>query len=59
MPESLAESLLHAGFVHLPVTDADPSIVALVWRRGGAIAPVRAFVQTAVDACSDAYRAAG
>ena len=59
VPESLGESLLHGGFVHLPVTDAAPSIVALAWRRGGAIAPVRAFVQTAVDACSDAYRAAG
>jgi DNA-binding transcriptional LysR family regulator len=59
LPESLAHSLLHAGFVHVPVTDAPPSVVALVWRRGGAIAPVRRFVQTAVDACTDAYRAAG
>jgi DNA-binding transcriptional LysR family regulator len=59
LPESLAQSLLHAGFVHVPVTDAPPSVVALVWRRGGAIAPVRRFVQTAVDACTDAYRAAG
>lgn len=59
LPESLGESLRHAGFAHVPVSDAPPSVVALVWRRGGAIAPVRRFVQTAVDACTDAYRAAG
>jgi DNA-binding transcriptional LysR family regulator len=59
LPESLGESLRHAGFVQVPVSDAPPSVVALVWRRGGAIAPVRRFVQTAVDACTDAYRAAG
>ncbi|HEY1774600.1 MAG TPA: LysR substrate-binding domain-containing protein [Solirubrobacteraceae bacterium] len=59
LPESLGESLRHAGFVEVPVSDAPPSIVALVWRRNGAIAPVRRFVQTAVDACTDAYRAAG
>jgi hypothetical protein len=59
LPESLGESLRHTGFVQVPLSDAPPSVVALVWRRGGAIAPVRRFVQTAVDACTDAYRAAG
>jgi hypothetical protein len=59
MPESLAGSLCHAGFVHVPLVDAPPSVVALAWRRSGAIAPTRSFVQTAVDVCSDAYRAVG
>jgi len=59
MPASLAESLRHAGFVHVPVVDAPPSVVALAWRRRGAVALVRSFVQTAVDVCSDPYRAVG
>jgi DNA-binding transcriptional LysR family regulator len=59
MPESLADSLRHAGFAHVPLSDAPPSVVALVWRRSGAIAPVRKFVQTAVDVCGDGYQAAG
>jgi DNA-binding transcriptional LysR family regulator len=59
MPESLADSLRHAGFVHVPLIDAPPSVVALVWRRSGAIAPVLSFVQTAVDVCSDGYLAVG
>ncbi len=59
MPESLADSLRNAGFVHVPLTDAPPSAVALVWRRSGAVAPVRSFVQTAVDVCSDGYAAVG
>ena len=59
MPESLAASLAHAGFVHLPVPDAPASAVALVWRRSGAVAAVRAFVQTAVDVCGEGYLAVG
>jgi DNA-binding transcriptional LysR family regulator len=59
MPESLADSLRHAGFVHLPVIDAPPSVVALVWRRSGGVAPIRSFVQTAVDVCSSGYLAVG
>ena len=59
MPSSLADSLHNAGFVHIPLVDAPPSVVALVWRRSGAVAAVRAFVQTAVDACSDGYLAVG
>ena len=59
MPVSLAESLRHAGFVHVALVDAPPSEVALCWRREGAVAPVRSFVQTAVDVCGDAYRAVG
>ena len=59
MPESLADSLRNAGFVHVPITDAPPSAVALVWRRSGAVAPVRSFVQTAVDVCRDGYLAVG
>jgi len=59
MPESLADSLRHAGFAHVPLSDAPPSVVALVWRRSGAIAPVRKFVQTAIDVCGDRYQAAG
>ena len=59
MPASLAESLSHAGFVRVPLVDAPPSEVALCWRRGGAVALVRSFVQTAVDVCSDPYRAVG
>jgi DNA-binding transcriptional LysR family regulator len=57
MPESLAESLSSAGFVLLHLVDAPPSAVALVWRRSGAVASVRAFVQTAVDVCDERYRA--
>jgi len=59
MPASLAESLRHAGFVHVPLVDAPPSEVALCWRRDGAVALVRSFVQTAVDVCGDVYRAVG
>jgi DNA-binding transcriptional LysR family regulator len=59
MPESLADSLRNAGFVHIPLIDAPPSVVALVWRRSGAIAAVRSFVQTALDVCGDGYLAAG
>jgi DNA-binding transcriptional LysR family regulator len=59
MPESLADSLRNAGFVHIPLVDAPASAVALVWRRSGAVAPVRAFVQTAVDVCGDGYLAVG
>jgi DNA-binding transcriptional LysR family regulator len=59
MPQSLADSLAGASFARLPVIDAPPSVVALVWRRHGAIAPVRSFVQTAVDVCCDGYRADG
>ena len=59
MPASLAESLRHAGFVHVPLVDAPPSEVALCWRRAGAVALARSFVQTAVDVCSDAHRAVG
>lgn len=59
VPASLADSLRHAGFVHVPLTDAPASVVALCWRRSGAVALVRSFVQTAVDVCSDSYRAAG
>jgi len=59
VPASLAGSLPQAGFAHVPVSDAPASVVALVWRRNGAIAPVPGFVQTAVDVCSDGYRAAG
>ena len=59
MPESLADSLRNAGFVHVPLIDAPASAVALVWRRNGAVAPVRSFVQTAVDVCSDGYLAVG
>jgi DNA-binding transcriptional LysR family regulator len=59
MPESLADSLRNAGFVHVPLTDAPASVVAIVWRRSGAVAPVRSFVQTAVDVCSDGYLAVG
>jgi len=59
MPESLADSLRNAGFVHLPLIDAPPSAVAVVWRRSGAVAPVRAFVQTALDVCDEGYRAVG
>jgi len=59
MPASLAESLRHAGFVHVALVDAPPSEVALCWRRDGAVALVRGFVQTAVDVCGDVYRAVG
>ena len=59
MPASLAESLRHAGFAQVPLVDAPPSEVALCWRRGSAVALIRSFVQTAVDVCSDAYRAVG
>jgi DNA-binding transcriptional LysR family regulator len=59
MPESLALSLGHTGFVQVPIVDAPPSVVALVWRRNRAVAAVRGFVQTAVDVCGDAYRAVG
>ena len=59
MPESLADSLRNAGFAHVPLVDAPPSAVALVWRRSGAVAPVRAFVQTAVDVCGEGYLAVG
>jgi DNA-binding transcriptional LysR family regulator len=59
MPESLADSLRNAGFVHIPLIDAPPSVVAIVWRRSGAVAAVRSFVQTALDVCSDGYLAVG
>ena len=59
MPESLALALSHTGFAQVPLIDAPPSVVALVWRRTGAVAAVRGFVQTAVDVCSDADRAVG
>jgi hypothetical protein len=59
MPESLADSLRNAGFVHVPLIDAPASVVALVWRRNGAVAAVRSFVQTAVHVCSDGYLAVG
>jgi DNA-binding transcriptional LysR family regulator len=59
MPASLAESLRHAGFAHVPLVDAPPSEVALCWRREGAVALVRSFVHTAVDVCGDVYRAVG
>jgi hypothetical protein len=59
MPESLADSLRNAGFVHIPLLDAPPSVVAIVWRRSGAVAAVRSFVQTALDVCSDGYLAVG
>ena len=59
MPESLADSLRNAGFAHVPLVDAPASAVALAWRRSGAVAPVRAFVQTAVDVCGEGYLAVG
>jgi DNA-binding transcriptional LysR family regulator len=59
MPESVADSLRNAEFAHVPLADAAPSAVALVWRRSGAVAPVRAFVQTAVDVCGEGYLAVG
>jgi DNA-binding transcriptional LysR family regulator len=59
MPESLALALIHTGFAQVPLIDAPPSVVALVWRRNGAVAAVRGFVQTAVDVCGDAHRAVG
>jgi DNA-binding transcriptional LysR family regulator len=59
MPASLADSLRNAGFAHVPIVDAPPSAVALVWRRAGAVAQVRSFVQTAVDVCSDGDVAVG
>jgi DNA-binding transcriptional LysR family regulator len=59
MPESLADSLAGAGFARVPLTDAPDSAVALVWRRGSAVAPVRSFVQTALDACEEGHLAVG
>jgi DNA-binding transcriptional LysR family regulator len=59
LPESLAESLAGTGFAYVPVSDAPESAVALVWRRGGTVAPVRSFVQTALDACEEGYLAVG
>jgi DNA-binding transcriptional LysR family regulator len=59
LPESLADSMRNAGFAHVPILDAPASAVALAWRRSGAVAPVRAFVQTAVDVCGEGYLAVG
>ena len=59
MPESLADSLRNAGFAHVPLLDAPPSSVALVWRRSVAIPSVRSFVQTAVDVCAAGRLAVG
>ena len=59
MPESLADSLRSGGFVHIPIDDAPPSAVGLVWRRARGVAPVRSFVQTAVDVCRGGYLAVG
>jgi DNA-binding transcriptional LysR family regulator len=59
IPESLAESLAGTGFAYVPLIDAPESAVALVWRRHGAVAPVRSFVQTALDACEAGYLAVG
>ena len=59
MPETVAETLHNAGFAMVPIVDAPVSAVALAWRRSGAVAPVRAFVQTAVDVCGEGYLAVG
>jgi DNA-binding transcriptional LysR family regulator len=59
IPESLADSVRSAGFAQVHLIDAPPSAVALVWRPSGAVASVRAFVQTAVDVCNEGYRAVG
>jgi DNA-binding transcriptional LysR family regulator len=55
MPQSVADSVGSAGFAHVPLSDAPDSAVALVWRRGGTVAPVRSFIQTALDACDHGY----
>ena len=59
MPESLADSLRNAGFSHVPLVDAPPSAVALVWRRNVVLPSVRTFVQTAVDVCAAGRLAVG
>ena len=54
VPESLAAGLCaETGLVALAIADAPHSDAGLVWRRSGAVAPVRRFVQTALDVSGD------
>jgi DNA-binding transcriptional LysR family regulator len=60
VPESLAAGLCaETGLVALVIADAPRSEAGLVWRRSGAVAPVRRFVQTALDVGDGDQRAAG
>ena len=58
VPSAVARHYPRADVAYVPVADADPAVVSLAWRRGGATPAVVAFIETVreVAAAAEASR---
>ena len=53
VPSAVAQHHRRAGVTYVAITDADPAVVSLAWRRGPICSEVRAFIEASRQVAAD------